>query len=146
MIKKVVGVFVLSIICLLGSYAQNADGVLGEWKTIDDETGEAKSIVKLYKEGDKLFGKVVKILTDKQDAKCEECDDDDPRKGQKVLGMVIIENMEWDEDEWEDGTILDPNNGSVYDCKIWLDEDDPNKLNVRGYIAFLFRTQYWYRQ
>jgi len=59
--------------------------------------------------------------------------------------MEIIREMEKDDDEWEDGTILDPKNGKVYDCKLWVDEDDPNILNVRGYIAFFFRTQIWKR-
>ena len=48
-------------------------------------------------------------------------------------------------DEYKGGTILDPQKGKEYDCKIWLEEDDTNKLNVRGYISFLFRTQNWYR-
>ena len=47
-----------------------------------------------------------------------------------------------DDDEWEDGSILDPDNGKTYDCKIWREGD---KLQVRGYIAFFFRTQTWHR-
>lgn len=140
--------FLISVILLnISALSQNADAVIGKWKTIDDETGKAKSIVELYKQDGKLYGKVVKILNpDKQDAKCDKCDDDDPRKDKKVLGMVILKDLEWDDDEWDDGTILDPNNGSVYDCKLWLDEEDPNKLNLRGYIGFLYRTQNWYRE
>ncbi len=125
-------------------WAQNANDVIGVWKTIDDETGEAKSHVELYMKGDKLHGKVVKILNPaKVDKVCDLCEDE--RKGQKILGMEIVRGMEWDEDEWDDGTILDPNKGSIYDCKIWLEDDNMDKLYVRGYISFLFRTQYWYR-
>jgi len=40
---------------------------------------------------------------------------------------------------------MDPENGKVYDCKVWVDEDEPDKLNVRGYIGFFYRTQNWYR-
>ena len=50
-----------------------------------------------------------------------------------------------DDNEWDDGTILDPKNGTVYDCKLWLDEDNSNQLKVRGYVAFFFRTQTWMR-
>ena len=57
--------------------------------------------------------------------------------------MQIIKNLEQDGDEFEDGTILDPKNGKIYDCKIWLEDD--NTLNVRGYISFFFRTQEWIR-
>lgn len=126
-------------------FSQNADAVLGKWKTIDDETGKAKSIVELYKGSDgKLYGKIITILNpDKQNAKCDKCEDD--LKDQPIMGMVIVKDLVWDEDEWDDGTILDPNKGSYYDCKLWLESDEPDKLNVRGYIAFIFRTQYWYR-
>lgn len=144
MIKKLIITGFFATICLLG-FSQKADDVLGKWKTIDDETGEAKSIIELYKGNDgKLYGKVVKILNPaKQDAKCDLCEDD--KKDKPVLGMVIVENMEWDEDEWDDGTILDPNKGSYYDCKLWIENDAPDVLNVRGYIGFLFRTQTWHR-
>ena len=54
--------------------------------------------------------------------------------------MEIIREMEKDGDEWEDGTILDPKSGKIYDCEIWRDGEE---LKVRGYIAFLYRTQTW---
>ena len=50
--------------------------------------------------------------------------------------------MVQDGDKYEGGTILDPKNGKVYDCKLWIEE---SKLMVRGYIAFFFRTQTWHR-
>ncbi|HNA34041.1 MAG TPA: DUF2147 domain-containing protein, partial [Flavobacteriales bacterium] len=65
------------------------------------------------------------------------------RKDQPVLGMEIIRDMVKDDDEWEDGTILDPENGKVYDCKLWLED---GKLMVRGYVAFFYRTQEWVRE
>ncbi len=119
--------------------------IFGEWKTIDDETGEAKSIVEIYEQNGKAFGKVTKIFRqDKQDAVCSECDEDDPRKGQKILGMVILKNMEKDDDEWTNGRILDPNKGSEYKCTMWVEN---GKLHVRGYIGFsmIGRTQVWER-
>ena len=39
-----------------------AQDVIGKWKTIDDDTGEAKSIVEIYKQDGKIYGKVVEIL------------------------------------------------------------------------------------
>ena len=46
-------------------------------------------------------------------------------------------------EEWKDGTILDPENGSVYDCKLWV---EGGRLKVRGYVAFFYRTQTWVRE
>lgn len=120
--------------------------IFGKWKTIDDETGDAKSIVEIYKVGDKAYGKIVKLFrkpTEEQDPYCDKCEDD--RKDQRIIGMQIIRNMEQDGDEWEDGTIIDPKKGEVYDCKIWVDEDDSNLLQVRGYVWMFYRTQTWER-
>ena len=54
--------------------------------------------------------------------------------------MTIVTDMVKDGNEWEDGEILDPKNGKVYDCKMWVED---GKLKVRGYIAFFYRTQTW---
>lgn len=121
-----------------------AQSVVGKWKTIDDETGEAKSIVEIYQQNGKIYGKVVDIIdASKRDGLCEKCKGS--RKNKPVLGMQIIDGLTKDDDEYSDGKILDPEKGKEYKCKIWLDEDDPDKLYVRGYIAFFYRTQNWYR-
>jgi uncharacterized protein (DUF2147 family) len=122
--------------------------ITGNWKTIDDETGKPKSIVNIYKKSDgKLYGKIIKLFREKgedQDPICDKCTD--YRKNKKIIGMVIITGLEKDGDEWyADDAILDPNNGKIYDCKIWLDEDNPDLLQVRGYIGWFFRTQTWER-
>lgn len=120
---------------------------VGLWKTIDDETRAEKSQVRISEVGGVLTGKVEKVAdASKQDAVCELCSDE--RKGQKVLGMTIIRNAKPDADKarWEDGDILDPNNGKVY--KLLLKPiDGGKKLEVRGFIgmALLGRTQTWLR-
>jgi uncharacterized protein (DUF2147 family) len=136
----------LVLICVSINSIGWSQSVLGKWKTIDDETGKEKSIVEIYERDGQLFGKVLKLfraVSEDQDPVCDECQDD--RKGMRIIGMDIIRNMVQDGDEWEDGTICDPKNGKVYDCKFWLDEDNPSKLYVRGYIMFFFRTQTWVR-
>ena len=132
----------LSITFLLFILSMNAQTITGKWKTIDDETKKEKSVIEIFKKGDKYFGKIISIVDPtKKDSKCTLCTD--WRKDQPILGMQIIKNLEQDGDEFEDGTILDPKNGKIYDCKIWLEDD--NTLNVRGYISFFFRTQEWIR-
>lgn len=127
-----------------GTVCTMAQSVTGKWKTIDDETGEEKSVVEIYEDDGVYYGKVVEILNkSKTDAVCELCEGS--KKDQPILGMQILEGLEKDGTEFSGGSILDPNKGKVYKCKIWVDEENPNKLNVRGYIAFLYRTQHWYR-
>jgi len=134
----------LLILCLLASSTTFSQSVLGKWKTIDDETGKEKSIVEIYEQDGKVYGKIIQLFRtpdQDQDPVCTECKGD--KNGQKINGMKIIEGLVKDGDEYEDGTILDPKNGKVYDCKIWLDSD--NKLMVRGYVGIFFRTQEWIR-
>ncbi len=136
---------ILFVSVLLISVTTNAqEDIVGKWKTIDDNTGKPRSIVEIYKKGDKLYGKISRILDEAERGNlCEECKGSDYNK--PIEGMVILKGLEKDGDEYEDGTILDPENGKVYRCKIWVDEDNPKVLNVRGYIAFLYRTQKWIR-
>ncbi|MFW5656679.1 MAG: DUF2147 domain-containing protein [Bacteroidota bacterium] len=119
--------------------------ITGKWKTIDDEDNTAKSEVQIWKENGKYYGKIVKIYNpDNRDSRCTECDSDDTRYNKKILGMTIINDMEKTENNlWEEGEILDPNNGSVYSCKMWLADD--GNLMVRGFLGFsmLGRSQKW---
>jgi len=136
-----------SLIILMSAMAPSTNDVTGTWKTIDDDTGKPKSLVKLYKQDGKLYGKIIKLFREpgeELDPICDLCEGEKHNK--KIIGMVIVNGLEFDGDEWEgDDGILDPKNGKVYDCKIWLDEDNPDILNVRGYIGFFFRTQTWHR-
>jgi uncharacterized protein (DUF2147 family) len=120
----------------------------GLWKTVDDETKQEKSLVRISEAGGVLSGKVEKVMDpSKQDAKCDKCDGE--LKDKLVLGMTIIRNVKHNADDkglWDGGEILDPNNGKTY--KVRMKPVDGGKtLEVRGYIgAPLFgRTQTWVR-
>jgi uncharacterized protein (DUF2147 family) len=130
---------------MLITYFLPAQSIVGKWKSVDDETGKERSVVEIYEREGKYFGKILSIFTaegEDPDPVCDECDESDPRYMTKVIGMEIIQDMELTKDgsTYEEGTILDPENGSVYDCKLWVEE---GKLRVRGYIMFLYRTQTW---
>lgn len=129
---------------LLLPLMMQAKSVEGLWKTIDDETGKAKSIVKIYKSGGKLYGQVVKVLNKEpgEVPKCTACTG--KLKNVNIEGMTIIFGLELKNGKWQgsDG-ILDPEKGKYYKCKIWLENDD--KLNVRGQIGPVGRTQTWVR-
>lgn len=131
----------LFLISILSISNVNAQSIAGKWKTIDDDTGKEKSIVEIFMKDGKAYGKIIKLFRspdEDQDPICNECTD--YRKDKKIIGMTIITDMVLDDDEWEDGEILDPDNGKIYDCKLWVED---GTLQVRGYIAFFFRTQTW---
>jgi len=119
----------------------------GYWRTIDDETDEAKGIVHITNQGGELTGKVVKLMnleTDDPHPTCDDCPGE--RKGQPVKGMTILWGVEREGNEWSGGTILDPESGDTYDASLELREGG-QKLDVRGFIGFsmLGRTQTWER-
>lgn len=132
----------LTLIAVSVAYS-SGQSVFGKWITIDDETNEKKSVVEIYEEGGKVYGKIIKLFRkpgEDPDPVCDDCDEDDPRYMKKIIGMVIMEDMEKDDDEYRGGTILKPDTGTVYDCKIWRDGEN---LKVRGYVAFFYKTQLW---
>ena len=90
----------------------------------------------------KYYGKVTKLLVDKDSVTCFKCTD--YRKNKPVIGMNVITDMVKQSDgTLSDGTICDPKNGKIYKCKIKIVD---GKLDVRGYIGFslIGRTQTWY--
>lgn len=118
--------------------------VLGKWKAIDDHTGEAVSIVEIFENQGKIYGKVLEIFNPAdRNKKCVSCPGAD--KNKPLIGLTVIKGLTKDGDEYNGGEILDPKHGKLYDCYITL--ENANKLKVRGYIglAFLGRTQYWHR-
>lgn len=127
------------------AFAQGAASPAGLWRSIDDETGQAKSLIRIEESGGTFSGRIEKILTDKPDAVCDRCTDE--RKGRPVLGMTIITGMKRNGEQWDGGNILDPNNGKVYRSRMKL-LDGGRRLEVRGYIgAPLFgRSQTWLRE
>lgn len=140
------GLATLTVLFATSALAQEATPV-GRWTTIDDETKKPKSVIVIYEEGGKLFGKVEKLFrepNEEQNPLCDRCQG--TLKNQPVIGMVIMRDLKKDDDEWTGGTILDPANGKTYKCKIAV-EDKGKKLKVRGYIgmALLGRTQHWVR-
>lgn len=122
----------------------NADDILGVWLNEDKDAH-----VEVYKEGDKYFGKIVwlKFPNDEVTGK-PKVDDENPDENlqnEPVLGLVLLKDFVFDEDEWDSGTIYDPKNGKTYDCYMVLKDED--NLKIRGYIGItlLGRTTYWTR-
>ncbi|XYJ09895.1 DUF2147 domain-containing protein [Telluria sp. B2] len=129
------------------AWAQNASPV-GLWKTVDDETGKPKALVRITEENGALQGKIEKLFrepNEEQNPKCVACSDS--RKNQPIIGMTIVSGLKKDGNEYTGGEILDPAKGKVYKSKATL-RDGGQKLEVRGYIgAPMFgRSQIWHRE
>ncbi len=133
------------LLCILLTANCYAQSILGNWKTIDDETNEPKSIVEITERNGKFYGKIIKLFRkpgEDPDPLCTECPESDSRYNKKVLGMEIIQNMTTDDNEYSGGTILDPKVGKIYRCRLWVEAES---LKVRGYWGPFYRTQTWQR-
>jgi uncharacterized protein (DUF2147 family) len=128
--------------------AAAAGSPAGTWRSIDDKTGQERSIIKITEENGELRGTVERIFDQPGDDPahlCKACRDE--RKDKPIIGMTILWGLKKDGDAWAGGEILDPRNGKTYRCKMTLSEDGKT-LNVRGYIgiSLIGRTQTWLRQ
>lgn len=136
-------VFLVAFFCVACSV--NGQAILGQWKTIDDESGEDRSIVEIFERQGKYFGKVIRIFSkpdEDADPVCKECPEEDGRYGKKIIGMEIIRNMQKIDDYYGEGDILDPKIGKIYRCKLWM---EGKELKVRGFWGPFYRTQTWQR-
>ncbi|WP_324026749.1 DUF2147 domain-containing protein [Maribacter sp. BPC-D8] len=143
MINKSIQLTILFTVFITMSIS--AQSVFGKWKTIDDRTGLPKGVIEIYKKEGKMYGKVVKILEEGQEGRiCDKCDGE--LKDKPVTGMEIITDGELHEDgEWKGKRLFDPEQAMTFRFKIWLNPENEDELKVRGYLAFIYRTQTWIR-
>jgi uncharacterized protein (DUF2147 family) len=144
--KKLIAMLALA---LTGTIAYAQTTPVGLWKTIDDKTKKERSLVRIADNGGTLTGSIEKRLDPdaKADDTCDKCTDD--RKDKPIQGLQIIRGVKKnadDDNRWDGGTILDPENGKTYKVRL-TPADGGKKLDVRGYIGapLLGRTQTWVR-
>jgi uncharacterized protein (DUF2147 family) len=137
----------VAILTLAVGFTANEDGdrLIGVW-----QPSNGKARVKIEKIGAKYYGKIVwlkepndpttqkpKVDKNNPDASMQNV----PLKGYRLLKDFIYSGK----DEWTEGTIYDPENGSTYSCVINM--KDKNTIEIRGYIGVkaLGRTDVWKR-
>lgn len=135
----------LGVLLLLVANPLSGQTIFGKWKTIDDKSGIEKAIVEIYEYDGLVYGKIVQILEEgRENELCSKCKGED--KNKPMVGIKVIKRLKFDgDDEYKGGRLFDPEYGVEVRGKIWLRSDDPDKLMVRGYLAFLYRTQTWLR-
>lgn len=148
---RIIFLFFLILISLAPSFAvSRAMSPIGYWKTTDEVTGKAKSILHIYAWQNALYGRVVKIFPRPgydQNEICTSCKG--ARQHQRIVGMIVMEGLKQASSnpaEWNDGQILDTLNGKMYHCSLTL-VNHGQHLNVRDYIGLpLFgRSKTWLR-
>ncbi len=126
----------------LVGFSQSADAIVGKWLNKDKDAH-----IQIYKKGNNYYGKLVWLKNPTADgkAKTDTKNPDANLKSRPILGLEILNDFNYDDGVWEDGSIYDPKSGKTYSCKLTLNGND--KLNVRGYIgiSLIGRTEVWTR-
>lgn len=145
LMESVMRKVLLASLVLVGLPASAQMTPVGLWRSMDDKTDTAKAEIRIRENGDgSLLGLVEKALAPSEFPNCNLCTDD--RKDKPKLGMEIIRGAKKAEgqDVWEEGHILDPDNGKTYRLRMTPLEGG-SKLQIRGYIGPFYRTQIWVR-
>ena len=136
------------LLALTTSASAQLNTILGDWKTVDDKTGEQRSVVTIYKGSDGLYyGKISKLLMYTElDLKCDKCQGADHNA--PIEGLVIIRGLSYkkEKNQLEGGRVLDPESGKFYYGKIYPKD---GKLILRGSLdkrGLLGRNQTWIRK
>ena len=133
--------FAVTLLFSVTIFAQTP--ILGEWITVDDATGEQKSVVRIYQaDNGKYYGTIIQLFEENGDAAlCIECTGED--YNQPIVGLTIIRDMHLKDGELRGGKVLDPDNGKFYYAKVYLKD---GKLVLRGSLdkaGLLGRSQTW---
>ncbi|MCH2023311.1 MAG: DUF2147 domain-containing protein [Saprospiraceae bacterium] len=124
----------------------NGKGILGKWRIVDVKTDEDKTIMEIWEKNGNYFAKIVDIpgLTEeeKNSTFCKKSTD--KRKGQKLVGMEIISNLQKGKEKYSEGDILDLSKGKIFKCDIWLENED--RLKVRTHVPIIYKDEVWLRK
>ena len=125
------------VFCSMFASAQ-IDKIIGEWYTVDDNTGEVKALVNIYQGDNGLYyGQIIKVFKNGQE------NPDSEKKG-----MVIVKDMQEEDGMLKGGTIYEPESGKTYYAKISYNADD-NTITLRGSLdkrGWVGRSQTWIKE
>ena len=118
----------------------------GLWEQVDDD-GSVGAWFHLFERNGVYVGNIVRAFTkpgERVHATCAKCPGE--QKNAPMIGLTIINGMQRKGRAYENGTILDPRDGSVYKAVMEVSPDG-QKLTVRGYLGIeLFgQSQVWRR-
>ena len=134
--KKYLLLFALVLSSMFAS--AQIDKIVGEWYTVDDETGAVKALVNIYQGEDGLYyGQIIKAFKNGQE------NPNSPNKG-----LVIVKDMQAEDGMLKNGTIYEPESGKTYYAKISYNKED-NTITLRGSLdkrGWVGRSQTWIKE
>ncbi|SJZ48882.1 DUF2147 domain-containing protein [Sediminibacterium ginsengisoli] len=137
-------VFFACILCLCTSFRYKADdSIVGTWIN-----SKGQVHLQIYKQDNKYYGKIIWLQSPNQPNGMPKVDKNNPDhslRTQPIIGLVILRDFTYRDEEWTSGRIYDPESGKVYRGIMKMPDDAT--LNMRGYIgiSLLGRTETWKR-
>jgi len=130
-------------------FASGPERVKGYWLT---EKGTSQIWIYLAKNG-KYYGKIVWLEEPNENGapKKDKENPDEELKSRPLMDLLLLKGFSYDsgDKEWVDGTIYDPESGKTYDCYMWFEDGDFNKLKIKGFVMgmrFMGRETTWTRE
>jgi uncharacterized protein (DUF2147 family) len=134
-----------------------ADPVEGFWLSIDEKTNKVTAGWQIYQQGGKLYGKIMSSALEPKGTLANKCKDSYP--GFPISGRITampVDGPPWiyglsmdKTGEWSGGSVVNPEDGRIYKCKIIFRAADGRRyradtLEMRGEIGLgIGRSQYW---
>jgi len=140
--KKILMLNLFLMLVFCQSFA--AEGIVGFWKTIDENSGKEQSIIAIYEYQGKYYGRIVATYDDKGKIVDSIYQPKDRAPGvignPYYSGLDIIWDLENKGNKFTNGKILDPEKGKIYGAELWRQNSN---LVVRGKLLFFGRNQTW---
>lgn len=144
-INKHYSIFLFFFLSSLSAFSQKVtdpqNQILGKWKTHDN-----RAIIEIFVQSGAYLGKLVWLQNDIDKTGKPRTDIENPNQAKQnipLIGLTIMNNFVFDDKEFTNGTVYDPDSGNTYSCKLWL--TDNNTLKVRDYCGVFYKTFTWTR-
>ena len=137
--KKALILLLIPIFISLNMFAQRADDIIGKYRLPN------KIDVEIYKVKGKYFGKIIKLNNFEDGQILDINNPDKTKRGNPILGMEIIKNLEFDREEkqWINGSMYGAEKGIVFDLEIT--KYRKNEIVVVGSKYVFWKTLIWKR-
>ena len=143
----VIGVVMMFFVHM--AFAYDVNSAVGYWAAVDDKTNKTSSIIKVWQDpkNQKYYGKIYRIFDENGHRASDHCQSCQGKThGKPMLGLVIIQDMTYQNGRFVGGYVLDPRDGSKYHARMQV-TNNGQLLSLRGYVGMplLGRTAEWHR-